>query len=116
MDYKTGLSLYTYCLSVTVIGNQSFKLLVKEQGQDTKTDSYLYKFNLADNNNGIYTCQDVTTLDLFQKTSEQNVKFVYCKFKLCKFSTDLDADIHKKWHTILPGEVLNVHLETNYWQ
>jgi len=63
-----------YCSSVTVIGNQNFQLLVKKHGKDTKTESYLHRFNLAENNYGTYTCQDATTLDIFQETFQQNVK------------------------------------------
>jgi hypothetical protein len=64
-----------YCSSVTVIGNQNFKLLVEKHGQDTKTESYLHRFNMVENNYGTYTCHDVTTLGIFQETLEQNVKF-----------------------------------------
>lgn len=64
-----------YCSSVTVNGNQNFQPLVKKHGQDIKAESYLQRFNLAENNYGTYTCQDATTLDIFQETYEQNVKF-----------------------------------------
>jgi hypothetical protein len=63
-----------YCSSVTVTGNHNFQLLVKKQGQDTKTESYLQRFNLAEYNYGTYTCQDATTLGIFQEIFEQNVK------------------------------------------
>jgi hypothetical protein len=47
----------------------------KRKERKKKTESSLHSFNLADNNYGTHTCQDATTLDIFQETFEQNVKF-----------------------------------------
>jgi len=65
-----------YCSLVTANGNQNFQLLVKNHGQDIKTESYLHRLNnLAEYNYGTCICQDATTLDIFQETFQQNVKF-----------------------------------------
>ena len=76
----TQLNAKEILLLAIKISNFWWKGMVKKKRKEKKrkkkkTESSLHSFNLADNNYGTHTCQDATTLDIFQETFEQNVKF-----------------------------------------